>query len=272
MKDSFDKQFGDIKFIDNQELQNATTSSKVKANNRRTWSNPVVKAKRVNGIKKSKSDGVKETKRLWNKIYNEAWTILLNSDKNKAEVISHFSKLYNLHTSVITNILYRNRHIPVAKHNKNMKTWQNTHNTWECEFQSPGVELLDDYDLAYTNTARYGIIPPSVVYNVRFNMNDVPAPELREYLLPWTKTIQTEEKSGRIRNGYYIGIRKNKFKFLTTQSSKTYKCNNFEDVQSVLKLMLGKTLTNQQAHHWINKGTHIILSTGWKVIINTRSH
>jgi len=268
MKDPFDKLFSDIEFIDNTELKNATMRSKVRANNRRTWNNPAVRERRSKGIKKAYSGKVKETKRLWNQIYDEAWSILLNSDRTKTSVIEEFSLKYDLHIAVIANIIYKNRHISQTKHKKNMTAWQNTANIWECEFQSPGPELLDDYDLAYNNADRYGIIPPSIVYNVRFNMSDVPAPELREYLLPWTKTIQVEVKSGRVRNGYYIKVRKNKFKFLTTQPSKKYSCNSFEDVQTVLKLMLGKTLNRQQAHHWIHNGTHIVLSTGWKVIIN----
>ena len=191
------------------------TSVKIAKNNRRTWADPDVKAKRQVGIKIAKRNAGSCPPEIYMEVYLNSW----GSDRRDGYVASARkflkSKGFDFHKDRVYHIITNGLNtVDDETHKQNATNWEKRFGFGVWEVTSPGVDLLDEYDKVWSEN----LVPPSVVWHIRFNMATSTPREVRDYLLPWTNGDYYRSADGtRVENGRYINLRKKVFPFLTDQ-------------------------------------------------------
>lgn len=235
-----------------EDVKRDTTSSKISENNRRTWASNSVKEKRTNSIKKTKQDQGACPPEIYMEIYlNSFGEDRRDGYVNKARKILK-SKGFNFHKDRVYRVINNGINtVDDNTHQQNMIEWEKRFGFGVWEITSPGTDLLGEYDKAWSKN----LVPPSVVWHVRFNMTNASPKEIRDYLLPWTGGDYYRSADGtRVENGRYITLRKKSFPFLTDKPSQYAIFDDREKLTEWLRVkMKRKTLSNEYLHQVLNR-------------------
>ena len=240
------------KYIDGK----SETSIKLAVNNRRTWSDPDVKERRQVGIKKAKRDAGSCPPEVYMEVYlNSFGEDRRDGYVDKTRKILK-SKGFDFHKDRVYKIITNGLNtVDDDTHKQNIVEWEKKFGFGIWEITSPGIELLEEYDKVWSEN----LVPPSVVWHIRFNMIDSTPKEVRDYLLPWTNGDYYRSANGtKIENGRYLDIRKKKFPFLTDQPSQYAIFDDREKLTEWLcAKMKRKTLSNTYLHQIIHSNNEI---------------
>lgn len=239
-----------------EELKRETTGLKISENNKRTWANPAVKNKRSVSIKKQKQLNGACPPELYLEVYSNSW----DADRRDGYVANARkflkSKGFDFHKDRVYHIITNGLNtVDETTHKQNTVEWEKKFGFGVWEVTSPGVDLLPEYDKVWSEN----LVPPSVVWHIRFNMANSSPKEVRDYLLPWTNGDYYRSSDGkRVENGRYINLRKKSFPFLTDQPSQYAIFDDREKFTEWLRVkMKRKTLTNTYLHQILNRESEI---------------
>jgi hypothetical protein len=121
--------------------------------------------------------------------------------------------------------------------NQMKQEWEQKYKSYTITVQSPGCDLLDEYDRLYKESEQYNkvadawkLTTPSVVFHCRFKLKNPTPQSVREYC----------DSIGipRIKNdlGQYKQILTDKWKWLTTKKSKKIIFSSYNEVNDFLTL------------------------------------
>lgn len=240
---------------DNQELPGCpdkvllTKNWNIVDSNIRTWKDPKVAKKRKEAIRRVKQEQAEFSKEELLKIYNNSW-----GPNRRSGWIDQTVKKYEKRGLLKNrlNHLINNGFQTVSPevHNTNLEEWEIKYGFGVWEVFTPGVDLLKDYDRAYSEN----IIPPSAVWFIRFKMKDSNPKEIRDYLLKYTDGKYWMDKD-RIANGRYLNVRNKIYPFLTDQKSEKITFKDAELLKEWLKNKMNrKSLSRMYMHQVLNKG------------------
>jgi len=239
-----------------EDVKRDTTSFKISENNRRTWANTNVSNKRSLSIKQAKKDAGSCPP----EIYMEVYLNSLGADRRDGYVDNARkflkSKGFNFHKDRVYQIITNGLNtVSDDTHKQNMIEWEKNFGFGVWEVTSPGIDLLEEYDKVWSES----LVPPSVVWHIRFNMTNSTPKEIRDYLLPWTNGDYYKSADGtRVENGRYIDIRKKRFPFLTDQPSHYAIFDDREKLTEWLRVKMNrKTLNNVYLHQILNRESEI---------------
>ena len=231
-------------------------SIKVALNNRRTWADPDVKLKRQAGIKQAKRDAGSCPPEVYMEVYSNSW----GADRRDGYVANARkflkSKGFDFHKDRVYQIITNGLNtVDENTHKQNTVEWEKKFGFGVWEVTSPGVDLLPEYDKVWNEN----LVPPSVVWHIRFNMTNSSPKEVRDYLLPWTNGDYYRSADGtRVENGRYINLRKKSFPFLTDQPSQYAVFDDREKFTEWLRVkMKRKTLTTTYLHQILHRESEI---------------
>jgi len=225
------------------------TSIKISCNNRRTWANPDVKARRQTGMTRAKQESGSCPPEIYAEVYANSW----GADRKKGYVADarRFlkSKGYNFHKDRVYQIMSNGlMTVDEQTHQQNITKWDKTFGFGIWEITSPGIDLLEEYDRVWSDNR----VPPSVVWHIRFNMAQSTPKEVRDYLLPWTMGDYYRSSDGRrIENGRYIDLRKKKFPFLINEPCQYTIFDNKEKLTEWLRVKMKRATLNYTYLHQI---------------------
>ena len=182
-KKSFNSELDDLlaglELPSDEDIKRDTTSLKISENNRRTWANPNVSNKRSSSIKQAKKDAGACPNELYEQIYLNSF----GSDRRDGYVDTARkflkSKGFDFHKDRVYHIINNGLNtVDVETHEQNISKWEKTFGFGVWEITSPGVDLLEEYDIVWGDNK----FPPSVIYHIRFNMSTCSPKEIRDYL------------------------------------------------------------------------------------------
>lgn len=254
--DTVNELFSDLNLPDDLEIKRETTSLKISENNKRTWANGDVSNKRSVAIRKSKRDAGSCPPEIYIEVYQNSWGV----DRRDGYVVNARkflkSKGFDFHKDRVFKIITNGLNtVDGNTHKQNTVEWEKKFGFGEWEITSPGIDLLEEYDKVWSEN----LVPPSVVWHVRFKMANSTPKEIRDYLLPWTNGDYYRSADGtRVENGRYIDIRKKRFPFLTDQPSQYAIFDDREKLTEWLRVkMKRKILTNIYLHQIIGRDNEI---------------
>lgn len=257
---SFDAELDDLlaglDLPSDEDVKRETTGNKIAENNKRTWANSAVKEKRQTAIKKAKQENGACPPELYEEVYWKSW----GDDRRDGYVADARkflkSKGFDFHKDRVYQIITNGLNTVDEKtHKQNTNEWKKIHGFGVWEVTSPGVDLLAEYDTTWKDN----LVPPSVVWHIRFNMKNASPKEIRDYLLPWTNGDYYRSSDGsRVENGRYLNLRNKVFPFLTDKKSQYAVFDDKEALIEWLRVkMKRKTLSNVYLHQILNRGNNI---------------
>jgi len=137
-----------------------------------------------------------------------------------------------------------NKIVSDDEHKKNIEIWRSKYMP-TYEIWSPGPEWLELYDETNAGQASniISLIPPSVVYDCRFNHYGD-----REYVIKVTEPYITFHK------GIPGHVWRNKFPYLTTEKSKKYEFNTVVESADFIEGKFGKAGNKSNFYRWYERG------------------
>lgn len=222
------------------------TSILISNNNRRTWLNQDVRTKRSAGIKKAKQEsGITLTDAQRLEIYNLSFQPNRNTN-----LYAELSEKYNISIDYVNHICSNSiRIVTDQQHKINLSNWEKQFGFFgHWRLHSPGKNLLKYYDKHYEKN----MIPPSVIFHIRYKMSHCSPKEIRDYLLPWTNNRYFKNNKGGIENGRYINYRKKMYPWLINEDGQFYDIESMDRFHQFVKQFYGNNLTRSYAHQILN--------------------